>query len=111
MTIEVWKDIPHYEELYEVSNLGRVRCKTNRRLCGNQYGSNYERKGDILPQWDSGKGYQKVKLNGIRGSSIKGRQEYVHRLVAMAFVPNPENKPQVDHIDTCKSNNESTNLR
>ena len=108
---EVWRDVKHYEELYEVSSLGRVRCKQNRKLCSNQYGPNIERKGDILPQRDNGKGYQKVTLRGIRGTELKGSWEFVHRLVAMAFIPNPENKPQVDHIDCCRSNNEVTNLR
>lgn len=108
---EIWKDVPQYEELYEVSNLGRVRCKKDRRLCGNQYGSHYEHKGDILPYGYNKKGYQNVGLKGIRGTDLKSKTVYVHRLVATVFIPNPLNKPQVDHIDTIKTNNMVTNLR
>lgn len=88
---EIWKDITHYEGLYQVSNLGRVRTVAT---------------GKIKVQSDNGKGYQKVNLwkNG------KGRNEYVHRLVALAFIPNPEKLPQVNHKDEDKANNFADNL-
>lgn len=109
---EVWRDVKHYEDFYEVSNLGRVRAKQTRKICSNQFvKNNMEHEGDILPQGNNGRGYQIVSLHGVRGTELKGTREYVHRLVAMAFIPNPENKPQVDHIDCCRSNNEATNLR
>lgn len=88
---EIWKDIKGYEGLYQVSNLGRVkRVRTDRLLKG------YKLTG----------GYLGVNLykNSV-GSTNK-----IHRLVAQAFIPNPENKPQVNHIDEDKTNNVVSNL-
>ena len=88
---EIWKDIEDYEGLYQVSNLGRVKSSdTNRILKGNK---------------DRG-GYLLVNLYKNSVSSTKK----IHRLVAQAFIPNPENKPQVNHIDENKTNNMVSNL-
>lgn len=86
---ELWKDIPGYEGLYQVSNLGRVKSP----------------KG-IKTQSDNGRGYQKVQLY----KNNKCKNEYVHRLVALAFVPNPNGLPQVNHKDEDKANNFADNL-
>ena len=48
---------------------------------------------------------------GYLGVQINGKRHYVHRLVAQTFIPNPQNKPQIDHIDRCPSNNNVENLR
>lgn len=91
---EVWKPIKDYEGLYEVSNYGRIRS--------------LKRKAPhILKQCDNGYGYLMVTLskNG-KQMTIK-----VHRLVAEAFIPNPENLPTVDHIDRNRKNNFANNLR
>lgn len=94
---EVWKDVVHYEGLYEVSNFGRVRNKKTQKIKVQK--SNYNKK--------TGKGgYLFVDLWKYNNS----RREYVHRLVAMAFIPNPDNKPQVNHKDEIKTNNEVSNL-
>lgn len=94
METEKWCDIPGYEGLYAVSNKGRVKDL-------------WKPKGkEILPQFEDGIGYRGVNLrrNGI------SRKCKVHRLVALAFLPNPENKPQVNHKDSCRSNNNVENL-
>lgn len=90
---EIWKDIKGYENEYLVSNLGRIKSIKN--------GKNLIMKLDTEK-----KGYLSVKLykNGKR-KSYK-----VHRLVAIAFIENPYNKPEVNHIDAIRSNNNVNNL-
>lgn len=88
---EVWKDIKGYEGIYQLSNLGRIK--------------NIKRNIIRRPSGHNG-GYQIILLckEGVmRGFSI-------HRLVAEAFIPNPENKPEVNHIDEDKTNNSASNL-
>lgn len=60
--------------------------------------------GLVLKQWKNDQGYMLVRLNNPR------RVERVHRLVAAAFLPNPGNKPFVNHVDNCRSNNNASNL-
>lgn len=88
---ETWKAIEGYEGAYEVSDLGRVR--------------NIKRGGRIMSQ-SNVHGYRAVNLS----KDGKTRSISVHRLVAKAFIPNPDNKPQVNHIDGIKSNNVVNNL-
>ena len=92
----VWKAIPGYDGQYEVSDTGAVRS------------TNYRRTGNTkeLKPIPSGKGYLMVGLckNG------KMHWEKIHRLVASLFIPNPENKPQVNHLDGVKTNNVVSNL-
>ena len=100
MQVEVWKPIPNYESLYEVSNLGRVRS-----LWYINRNTRYK-KTRIMKQNNNGKGYLKVPLhkNGEKKECL------IHRLVAEAFIPNPKNLPQVNHIDENKLNNNVENL-
>ena len=87
---EIWKDIKDYEGLYQVSNLGNVKSlKTNKNL-----------------YYSKSKNYLRVSLNknGIR----KGYS--IHRLVAQAFIPNPNNYPCVNHKDCNGNNNKVNNL-
>lgn len=101
---ELWKDIKEYEGCYQVSNLGRI--KSLDRMTNNQYGE-YFMKGRILKNSIiKDKGYCRVSLNNGNGKISKR----VHRLVAEAFIPNPENKPEVNHKDGNKLNNCVSNL-
>lgn len=95
--IEIWKDIKDYEGIYQVSNLGRVKSLPRK------HNLNYKIR-KLVPDKD---GYSTVVLynNGSKCKNMK-----VHRLVAQAFIPNPNDYPQVNHIDEVKSNNHVDNL-
>ena len=95
---EEWRTIAGFEGLYEVSNLGNVRSI--------QFHG--KRRIKIMSLTDV-RGYKLVKLRDWENKIFLSYP--VHRLVAQAFIPNPENKPQVDHIDTNPSNNAVGNLR
>lgn len=103
---EIWKDIEGYEGLYQVSNLGRV--KSLDRLVKTNINNVEERlfRGKEL-SYDIGKNgyvYVCLFLNG------KGKRKSIHRIVAEAFIPNPDNKPQVNHINTIRADNRVENL-
>lgn len=97
---EIFKDIEGYEGLYQVSNLGRV--KSLERLDSRGHKVN-ER---ILRLKKNRYGYLQVTLY-ING---KGKTIEIHRLVAIHFLPNPNNLPEVNHIDENKENNSLENL-
>lgn len=103
MTKEIWRPIKGYEGYYEVSSHGRVRSLD--RYVNSWQGLKL-RKGRILKHDASCCGYIMVLLCKDDRHSHK----LVHRLMAQAFIPNPENKPQVNHIDEVKSNNYVSNL-
>lgn len=89
---EVWKDIVD-DRSYQVSSKGRVRLKKDTLMFY------------ILPERVDKDGYKEVVLHNI------GKIKKVHRLVAEAFIDNPENKPHVDHINTIRDDNRVENLR
>jgi hypothetical protein len=101
MTIgtEIWKSVPGYEGILEVSNYGIVRTL-------DRYHAKIFVKGKILNQRNS-LGYRIVN---VRLPNKKRKTLKVHRLVALAFIPLIENKPDVNHIDGIKHNNTVTNL-
>ena len=94
--MEIWKDIAGYEGLYQVSNLGRVKS----------LGNNKNSKEKILKPFFNRDGYLLVNLC----KEGKSKQYRVHRLVAQAFILNPEDKPEVNHKDEDKTNNKVENL-
>jgi len=101
---EIWKDIDGYEGYYQVSNMGRVRSVD--RVVEHNKGGYCQLKGRLLKLYTTKKGYDRVNLN--KNGKIKFF--LVHRLVTQAFIPNPESKPQVNHIDGVKTNNNVSNL-
>ena len=101
---EIWKPVKGYEGLYEISNLGRVKSLSRIR----PNGMNCLYKERILKKQINKGGYHKVALLKNEG---KSKLCSVHRLVAEAFIPNPLNKPCVDHINMIKTDNFVSNLR
>lgn len=106
-TEETWKDIPGYEVLYAVSSFGRIRSY-DRLIDRSASGKgNYVLSGRILKTRIDTDGYLLVDLNaGHDKKTFK-----VHRLVAEAFIPNPDNLPHVDHHDGDRANNHLANLK
>lgn len=107
MINETWKPIGGYEGLYEVSDKGRIRS-VDRIVKSTNKGTSYyhKRNGALLKPYYNRLGYLLVELwkEGI------GKAYTVHRLVALAFVPNPYNKPCVNHLDETHDNNCADNL-
>lgn len=100
--IEVWKIHPEFDFI-KVSTLGRVR--TLDRTVSNGKGT-YVVKGRILKQWHNSSGYLLVAFKEY-GKQVDRR---VHRLVAEAFIPNPNSLPEINHKDNNPANNNVSNL-
>lgn len=105
MEKEIWKDISGYEGLYQVSNLGKVRSLERiAKAKGNSY-----RK---IPAKEIAITYG---TNGYLHASLwkNNKMKFIpiHRLIAEAFIPNPQSKPCIDHINTNRTDNRIENLR
>ena len=93
---EIWKPIEGTAGVYEVSNTGKVRCTNYKQTGETKELTSHEKMGGYLQL--------RVKADG------KLKTVVVHRLVAKAFVPNPDGKPEVNHKDGNKKNNHADNL-
>lgn len=101
---ENWKDIPGYEGLYQVSDMGRV--KSCQRVIPHERLYSKTINERILKSQFNGGGYKHVRLS--KNNSVT--MYLVHRLVAECFIENPDIKPCVNHIDSDRTNNNLSNL-
>lgn len=101
---EIWKDIKNYEGLYQISNKGKV--KSLERKVKGKNGSYNTVKEKILKPGKNKIGYMIVVLSKDR----KKKNYYLHRLVAEAFLNNPYNLQEINHLDEDKTNNNVNNL-
>lgn len=100
---EIWKKIDGYED-YSISNTGKIMFDGKTVI--DIFGKKREYAPHIVAQCVNSSNYKKVVLRNENGS----KNFYVHRLMAQAFIPNPENLPEVNHIDGNKWNNNISNL-
>jgi hypothetical protein len=107
LELEVWVDIQNYENYYQISNFGRVKALSRKLRYVKKDGNDFFRlsKEKILNPLNI-QGYKRVVL--CNNGNKKNFQ--VHRLVAIHFIDNPENKSHVNHMDCVKDNNNLTNL-
>lgn len=108
MTKEIWKDIPGYEGLYQVSNIGRIKRLESTVM---QWNPQLQKKVPVVYKkrylnFETTRGYNRATLS----KDNKQQRFQVHRLVAEAFVPNPDNKPCVNHINHIRIDNRADNL-
>lgn len=101
---KIWKDVIGFEGFYKINNFGDVKSLS--RIVNNSYGTTRRIRERILATHKDKDGYLIVTFS----INNKKTTHKVHRLVAEAFIPNPESKNTVNHIDGNKSNNIVTNL-
>ena len=102
--MEIWKDIKGYEGIYQISNLGNIKSLDHYiRQRNNNYKLYH---GKTLKPYMTSTGYYKIDLHNGKKRKIM----LIHRLIANAFIPNPDDLPEVNHIDGNKTNNNIDNL-
>lgn len=111
MEHEIWKSIKGFEGAYEVSSHGRIRSLSRNEYFLNRWGREIlrNRKATILSPCIGRGGYLLVSLSDVK-NGITRKSFRVHRIVALAFIPNPLGKSQINHIDGNKRNNIVSNL-
>lgn len=105
--MEIWRDVTGFEALYQVSNYGKVKSYDRAVPYPRGQREIATKKGKILTPKITRTGYCEVVLVGADGSR---HNKKVHRLVAEAFIPNPDKLPYINHIDENKQNNNVSNL-
>lgn len=103
---EEWRPVVGFEGLYEVSSQGKIRS-LDRRVPTKKEGVTALRKGQVLNPWLV-EGYPRVALR--HPNSPKHKHLHVHRILAQAFIPNPDNLPLVRHLNDVKTDNRLENL-
>ena len=105
--MEIWKDVVGYEGYYQVSNFGNIRS-VDRVIYSDKLhiGTKRELKGKMLKPYVNSHGYLALTLTKNGNEKLLR----VHRIVAEAFIKNPNNYDQVNHIDGDKTNNKIENL-
>lgn len=101
-TEEVWRNIPDYEGLYMVSSLGRIKSLS--RIVKTKTGTQTVKERILKPYMD--RGYCRITLSYGNNFFRKA----VHQFVALAFIPNPDNKPHINHINGIRDDNRIENL-
>lgn len=105
MNEEIWKIVPNTQGRYEVSSKGRVRSVERDIVSCN--GRKYHHKENYLNLSNDVYGYPQIGIRTPYGTRLSLK---IHRLVALLFIPNPDNKPEVNHINGIKNDNRVENL-
>lgn len=103
---EIWKDIEGFEGLYQVSNLGNIKSLSRIYFSGNRHNTKKYVEEHILTPRKTKTGYCRVMF--VKDG--KKQDYYIHRIVALTFLQNPDNLPDVNHKDENKENNSVDNL-
>lgn len=102
--MEIWKNIPKFKNEYQISDMGRIRSVL--KVIVKSDNSKYTRRSKVLKPDIKHDGYARGAVSLV-GKMIPYK---IHRLVAIAFIPNPENKKTVNHINGIKTDNRAVNL-